>query len=219
MSTGSRKNAKSSKARKTSTPTVSAGKETVIQDVPADATCGTGNTLFDLPAEIRNYIWTLVVVKDTLIPINPTRPFLKEDALLAVNRQVRSETMSIWYAENEFIIDGSSPAVKFLRSRNDQQLRSIRSLCISSEKSPQMKEAPRAWLDHLRKKVDTIMREFESRGLRTKALRFQILSSGELKWVDGETMQVVEVRGQADKDKRIRAGPRKGQKVPGHGDA
>lgn len=160
----------------------------------------------------------MVVVQDCMIPVAPHRPFLNEPALLAVSRQVRSETMSIWYAEHDFLVDGSSPAVKFLRSRNHQQLRSIRSLCISSESSHLMKKQPRLWLDHLRKKTDTLMREFEGRGFRKKALRFQVMSFGELHWIDGETMQVCEVSGRRDQGKRIRGGPRKEMKVPGRVD-
>lgn len=175
-------------------------------------------TITDLPPEIRNDIWTMLLVQPKAIAVSPTRPFVKEPALLAVNRQIRSETMSIWYAENSFLIDGSSPAVKFLRSRDDQQLRSLRSVHISSEKSKQMKEAPRAWSEHLQKKVETIMREFEERGFRRFALQFQFLDYGELVWVNGDQLQSLTISGLPDIGKKIKSGPRKGEYVDGRAD-
>ena len=169
----------------------------------------------DLPAELRNHIFGLLLVQPKAIEVSPIRPFVKEPALLAVSRQVRSETMSIWYAENSFLINGSSPAVKFLRSRNDQQLRSLRSVKMTSEKSKQMKEAPRAWAEHLQKKVETMMREFEGRGLRRFALEFQFLHCGELVWVDGDQLRNVTITGFPDRGKEIKSGPRKGERVDG----
>lgn len=176
-------------------------------------------TILDLPAEIRNDIWSMLVLQQPAISVSPFRPFVKEPALLAVNRQIRSEAMSIWYAEHDFQIDGSSPAVKFLRSRNDQQLRSMRSLCISSEKSKDMRDAPRTWAEHSRKKLETLMREFEPRGLRRKALKFQVIKEDAITWIDGIELQGHEVDGRPDKGKTIRGGPRKGQLVAGQGDA
>lgn len=172
-------------------------------------------TIFDLPAELRTDIWDMVIVQEPLIKVSPIRPFVKEPALLAVNRQIRSEAMSIWYADNDFEVMGSSPAIKFLRSRNDEQVRSMRSLCITTEKSDLMGSQPRAWVEYLRKKVETVMRESEPRGLRRKALKFQVVVGGEMRWMDGDELQDYDVDGPADKGKKIRAGPRKGEKVPG----
>lgn len=153
----------------------------------------------------------MVIVQDKVIDIAPERPFVKEPALLAVNRQVRSEAMSLWYAEHDFRIMGSNPAVKFLRSRDDQQLRSIRALYFSSEKSDKMKREPRAWLTHLQSKTETLMREFEERGLRKSALRFQVWHQEALGWISGDRVQDAWVSGDPDKGERIRDGPRKDQ--------
>ena len=157
----------------------------------------------------------MAIVQNKIIDIAPKRPFVKEPALLAVSRQVRSEAMSLWYAEHEFRIMGSNPAVKFLRSRDDQQLRSIRVLSINSEKSEKMKKEPRAWLTHLQSKTQTLMREFEERGLRESALRFLVWHQEALGWISGDQVHEALVSGDPDKGKRIRGGVRKGQKVAG----
>lgn len=210
---------KSKATTKTTRAKAPKGKTNVKDSIPRPHAPEYANnqstSILDLPPEIRNGIWTMAIVQDAPIPIAPMRPFLREPALLAVSEQIRSETMSIWYAENVFEMMGSSPAMRFLRSRTDQQLRSIRSLCITSEKSDVMKQTPRSWLQHLQQKTVTLMREFGSRGFRVWALKFQVISDGELKWMDGQDLQVAGVTGSPDKRKWIHGGPQKGQKVPG----
>lgn len=206
------------RTEKTSRGKASKSKGNTLADSPPvshDYIPGQSTHIMDLPPEIRNDIWTLAIVQQQPIDVAPIRPFLKEPALLAVNRQVRSETMSVWYAEHAFQIMGSVPAVKFLRSRADQQLRSLRSVRITSEKSEMMRKAPRAWIEHLRKRIESLMWEFEERGLRKSALKFQLMEEGQLSWYSADSVEIAGVTGPPDKGKKIRGGPRKGMTVPG----
>lgn len=81
----------------------------------------------DLPAEVRNEIWTLLAVGDEPIEaqIRPIRPkphkrgkivvrrFPQEPSLSAVNKQLRKEVLSLFYGMNKFIFDKSiSTALK-----------------------------------------------------------------------------------------------------------
>lgn len=57
--------------------------------------------LLSLPGELRNEIWRLVLVEQN--PIDVTDQVkLVEHAVLAVSKQVREETLSIYYGENTF---------------------------------------------------------------------------------------------------------------------
>ena len=55
-----------------------------------------------LPSEVRNTIYRHTLVKGK-ITVNPNRPAPQPPGLLEVNRQVRSETINIYYRENIFL--------------------------------------------------------------------------------------------------------------------
>lgn len=58
-----------------------------------------GSKLLALPAELREYIYKLVLTENRVIDIVATH---KEPALLSANRQVREEARGVWYSENSF---------------------------------------------------------------------------------------------------------------------
>lgn len=68
--------------------------------------------LLSLPAELRNYIWELVVVRDQPIDATPVAQYIspsyvqglvKQPPLSQVCRSVRQEVVSIFYGSNDFI--------------------------------------------------------------------------------------------------------------------
>ena len=69
----------------------------------------TTSRLLELPPELRNYVYELSVVSNTSIVIEPgdksTRA--KQPPLILVNRQIRSEALLIFYAQNTFEFDAS----------------------------------------------------------------------------------------------------------------
>ena len=113
--------------------------------------------LLELPAEIRNEIWSYALDTPDSITIENRRPYFHEPGLLAVNRQVRSETVGIWYHDINFYIAGSNPAVKFLRAISDQQLSALRTLRIHTTVQPTA--------EYSVTRIKQLLREFEPRGL------------------------------------------------------
>ena len=71
--------------------------------------------LLRLPAEIRIVIWELVVVKQAPIDVDPA---MKPPGLLAVNRQIRNETIHAYYSLNRFMLTvvdlDAEPIIPFL---------------------------------------------------------------------------------------------------------
>lgn len=122
------------------------------------------NSLLSLPPELRNEIYSLALVKDTPITVSTSLPYLKEPALLAVNQQMRSETLPIWYSENTFQINGSSPAVKLLRSLSAEKLRLLKALRINTGESMRM--------DYAEDRIKQLIRAFGSNGLSKQTVRF-----------------------------------------------
>lgn len=93
-------------------------------------------------------------------------PYVAEPALLAVNRQVRCETLGLFYSENSFFIEGSSMANKFLRSLDEERLQALRSLRIGTS-IQQPTKAIIARLQHL-------FRAFKSTGLHRSTLKMEV---------------------------------------------
>lgn len=60
--------------------------------------------LLKLPAELRNYIYELVVPRDRHVGICATRDFVDQCPLLAVCRQLQAEVMPIFFGGNNFMI-------------------------------------------------------------------------------------------------------------------
>jgi hypothetical protein len=82
--------------------------------------------LMDLPAEVRNEIWTLLSIQQDPIEaqlrqIQPgkvlkggkiiTRRFPQEPAISAVSRQIRMEVLSLFYGLNRFVFEKSSSSI------------------------------------------------------------------------------------------------------------
>lgn len=120
----------------------------------------------NLPAELRNEIYSLALVQDTRIMVSTSLPYLKEPALLAVNRQMRSETLPVWYSENVFQINGSSPSVKFLRSLGSERLQLLKTLRISTGEQLRM--------DYAEERIRQLIRAFGSDGLAKETIRFTV---------------------------------------------
>ena len=66
--------------------------------------------LLELPAEIRNYIYELALVEDSPIVIDPAlkKAQASQPPLIRVSRQIRQETLSLFYSKNTFEFDISS---------------------------------------------------------------------------------------------------------------
>lgn len=89
--------------------------------------------VFGLPAELRNTIYSLVLVESSQVVISVERRN-QPPALLATCTQVREEAASIYYSLNHFhflVSDAESDTpLLWLSPRNDQVLRSIKKFTI-----------------------------------------------------------------------------------------
>lgn len=70
--------------------------------------------ILDLPAELRNRIWRLVVKEDVTFVWPGLRPRVEQPNLSQVSRQVRGEVLPIYYRENIFALNVSPPYVRRL---------------------------------------------------------------------------------------------------------
>jgi hypothetical protein len=137
----------------------------------------------ELPAEIRNEIYTLALIQHGSVFVHPSIPWFLEPALLAVNRQVRFETLGLWYSDNTFAIDGSNPAVRFLRALSDQKLRALCTLRIQTTSVPAA--------EYIETRINQLMREFKPRGLDNQAIHFMMSVPGGFEWVNLEKLKRV----------------------------
>ena len=138
-------------------------------------------TFLDLPAELRNEIYTYALVERIPIDVNHSRPYLREPAMLFVSRQVRPEALSVWYGENKFLIEGSSPAVKFLRSLAPLKLRCLRNVLVSvTNISP---------ASYARERISKMMHEFGRGGMRRQAIHFEVNAVGYLEWMNLDQLE------------------------------
>ncbi|CAK3936123.1 Hypothetical predicted protein [Lecanosticta acicola] len=96
--------------------------------------------LLNLPAELRNEIYELVLVSSGRIELTTTRPkSLREPAFLAISRQIRTEATAIYYGSNTFCRkvyynDGRrwSLLEKWLRKIGPERCSMLREMVISS---------------------------------------------------------------------------------------
>lgn len=141
--------------------------------------------LLDLPPELRNEIYSYILSSEVIMLGNST-PHIPEPAILAVNRQVRSETLSLFYADNTFAISGSSPANKLLRNMSDEKLRALGSLRIITGQ-PMSHE-------YIQTRIEQFNRDFKPRGLSRLTMMFQLDSDyddGRPQWVNLEDLKRV----------------------------
>ncbi|KAK3714999.1 hypothetical protein LTR37_007489 [Vermiconidia calcicola] len=136
-----------------------------------------GATAFlDLPAELRNEIYALVVVQDDQIELPLLPPYVRQPKLLGVNRQIRAEALSIYYGENVFQIQGSTSAAQFMRSVSEEGLRALRSLQIYCPVVLTVKDAMA--------RSQQLFGRYKERGLRRQTLKLQVNTGDELGWAD-----------------------------------
>ncbi|KAK5136599.1 hypothetical protein LTR08_002613 [Meristemomyces frigidus] len=130
-----------------------------------------------IPAEIRNTIWALVAVKDSPIVVSFYKPYIyePEPALLAVNRQVRSESRSIYYGDNTFEGMDWDSTQRFLEFVDDNRLKLLRRLdgfgsreflCYSTDILGEG-EGKLQWADDV---VKGWLKDHAARGLRQDAI-------------------------------------------------
>lgn len=128
--------------------------------------------LLDLPTELRDYIYALVVQQHEPIRLpyhTSVAPFTTisrppEPALLAVNRQIRMEAMSVFYGDNVFRCSRPDTARSFLRELNECQIKRLRKLEILFGPS-----SPRIQAD-----LHQLGSEFSGRGLRKEAVWMRV---------------------------------------------
>ncbi len=147
------------------------------------------NPFFNLPAEIRNEIYTLALTETRPITTAQVKPHLREPGALAVNVQMRAEASSIWYGENTFEVSGSSPAVKWLRSLPEDKLKFLRRVHILGSEIP--------LIDHAWTRVKSMNREFVKLGLPKTAIRFHVRQNEGLVWAN-----VLELKHMEDEPKQ-----------------
>ena len=146
--------------------------------------------LMALPPELRNSIYEYTLLRSGPITVATSSPYIREPSILAVSRKIRDEALTFWYGDNDIVVPGSVLSMNFLRSRSDQQLRAVRSLCIASPSSTDMWQAPAKWENYMVKRVEQLERQFARRGLSIKAIKFQIVNEdGSLKFVNTEQLK------------------------------
>ena len=84
-------------------------------------------TLLTLPAEIRNHIWEYATQAEGNIRLLPRRP---PPAITQVNRQIRNETRTMYFAFNTFEASSTFIAIRWLLSVGKEACGSIDDLII-----------------------------------------------------------------------------------------
>ncbi|KAK8209167.1 hypothetical protein M8818_003862 [Zalaria obscura] len=95
----------------------------------------TGTTFLDLPPEVRNRISKSVLVQDHIISPQVRRDGTKRlqiPALCQINKQLRAETLPIFYGANRFFVFkyGGSPVAALLRLIGEENVPMLRRLCF-----------------------------------------------------------------------------------------
>lgn len=180
------KGRKKAPQRKTGGRSRKSGSHTESANDPRELTdTGTASPFLELPPELRNEIYRHVIVvghdedlheDEDYVEIAIHRPYVTEPALLAVNRQIRSETVSIFYGENIFRIKGSVIIVHFLRTADEDVVRSLRYVQIKTGELQKRNAAMG--------RIRQLLREFKSRGLRKSAIHYEAEVEGETEWVN-----------------------------------
>ncbi|KAK5727232.1 hypothetical protein LTR15_003126 [Elasticomyces elasticus] len=93
----------------------------------ADSKCH----LLNLPAELRNEIWQLVLLSDFFQPTSHARP----PSILQTSIQVRSETLPIHYGQTTFVLDlcvGLDYVFRWLHSIDNGSVQHIRRVQLTA---------------------------------------------------------------------------------------
>lgn len=153
----------------------------------------------DHPAELRNAIYTLALVKDR--PIGALwrggSAVLREPPLLAVSQQVRSEAIEVFYGANTFIL-GDWDILTKMGSVRTAMLRSVQLSCAPIPKSSRMTST--TWLDYIRLRANKLAAKGSKRGLRSNAILVPVKREGSVgthwkRLAEIEELEVVNVKG------------------------
>ncbi|KAK3641141.1 hypothetical protein LTR56_006863 [Elasticomyces elasticus] len=94
-----------------------AAKRTDVEDQAVDSATSVQHNedcrLLELSAELRNIIYEFVLLQKDDIVVTPT---LRSPALLQVSRQIRQETLAMWYESNTFEIAVNDCKTDLLRA-------------------------------------------------------------------------------------------------------
>jgi len=89
--------------------------------------------LLGLPPEFRTHIYSHVLVQEHPVNVRYSiRTILRQPTLLATNRQIRSEALCIFYAENTFHVGKDSDLGMWLPCLDDERLEAINTVQLLS---------------------------------------------------------------------------------------
>ncbi|KAK4544355.1 hypothetical protein LTR36_004246 [Oleoguttula mirabilis] len=129
--------------------------------------------LLKLPAELRNYIYTLAIVENKPIRLEfsiLSKPHPLEPTMLAVNWQVRRESLPIFYGRNIFSAANSLDTTTFLRHISADKLKMLRGVQAFTEFKLARSLDVGKQLQCVGKRVDEWQKEHGARGLRVDAI-------------------------------------------------
>lgn len=141
----------------------------------------TTSKFLDLPAELRNWIYELALVKrDGPIDIPPRR---NEPALLMVNRQIRKETRAIFWSGNIFQCRDIFDALEFLHQSDNEKTSLLRAVRGERIYDPE-RYSTASWLHQAKALLDLARQEKQR--LRKDVLKFplEVYREEEIVWVD-----------------------------------
>lgn len=108
------------------------GGGSIMADSESDAS-KPRSPLTSLPAELRTKIYRLVLIESTGIAFRKAVEQPTEPGLLCVNRQVREETIKIWYAENQFTVYVNNYDIDFWQTWYCKSKQRQESLCGNAQ--------------------------------------------------------------------------------------
>ena len=168
------------------TYSLAAAQSCVLKNMESTNRC----RLLRLPPELRNRIYSLAIIeqdpiKIPLTIIEPSGPSVSEPALLAVNREVRAETLAIFWGANTFISGSMWMAYHFLNRLSSDKVSRLRNIRVCFD-IPSEAGAHRDWvLDHISGITSKIEWRHRDEGLREDAISVIVTSgieNGGLVW-------------------------------------
>lgn len=139
-------------------------------------------SFLDLPAELRNHIYKDALVTSKAVDLLKDKPYIKEPALLQINRQIRSEGLPVFYGANRFASLDLESTLCFMLSFPRQKLMLLRFLLIISREDLELRLNPKY-------RKDTI-RNIKSKARGDKLAYLLLLHQHLMKWM----LEIVEPR-------------------------
>ncbi|KAK5121489.1 hypothetical protein LTR85_005322 [Meristemomyces frigidus] len=157
----------------------------VVSGAVSESLPASESPLLKLPAEIRNAIYTLALVKDEPINVGYFEAFLREPGLLAANRQIRREGMPIFYGANTFISRQIDTATRFLAHLNDDKVKMLQGVAILLALDYGSEELVTVRLRAVDDAVKRWREEHSARGLREDAILVEVTTNAakDTQWV------------------------------------